>query len=121
MGGKKYVYVGREGHVCGREEVCVCGEGRPRVWEGRSMCMWGGKATCVGGEKYVYVGREGHVCGRGEVCVCGEGRPRVWEGRSMCIGEEKSVCGRVEEVQRYEEGDTVSDHAQYKNSLVGLS
>ena len=31
------------------------------------------------------------------------------------------MCGRVEEVQRHEEGDTVSDHAQYKNSLVGLS
>ena len=61
--------------------------------------MWGGKATCVGEEKYVYVGREGHVCGRVEVSV--------WERRR--------VCGRVEE------GDTVSDHAQYKNSLVGLS
>ena len=60
----------------------------------------------MGGEKYVYVGREGHVCGRGEVRVCGEGRPRMWERRR--------VCGRVEEVQRHEEGDTVSDHEQYK-------
>ena len=68
VGGEKYVYVGREGHMCGRGEVCVCGEGRPRVWEGRSMCMWGGKATCVGGEKYVY--------GRGEECVGGLRRCR---------------------------------------------
>ena len=90
VGGEKYVYVGREGHLCGRGELCVCGEGRPPVWEGKSMCMWGGKATCVG-EKYVYVGREVHVCGR-EVCVCGEGRSRVWEGRSMCMWGGKATC-----------------------------